>query len=136
MGHYTQYFDYHVGLLEKFKSSVQALPPFQISLMALTETDTTFMARLDTLCAYQHCDEEMIVQGQWFIERIVSAYNHLLPYLPRDLLWFFGGDCLHYMPDDEIRFYQQLDELRYAAESQNREFDIIEAKTFIQNNQQ
>jgi hypothetical protein len=26
------------------------------------------------------------------------------------LLWFFGGDCLHYLDDEEIAAYQARDE--------------------------
>jgi hypothetical protein len=131
LAHYTQYFDYHVGLLKKFKDSIQKYPPYHTSLADLTETDTAVMATLDELCQHDHYNEEMMERGQWLIERIVSGYNQLMPFLSRDLLWFFGGDSLHYMPDDEIRFYQQLDELRYAAESQDRPFDIEEAKDYL-----
>ncbi len=132
MTHYTQYFDYHVDLLKKFKDSIQKYPPYHKSLADLTETDIAVMAALDELCQYKHTTEQVIERGQWLIERIVSGYNELMPLLSRDLLWFFGGDSLHYMPDDEIRFYQQLDELRYAAESQDRPFDMEEAKAYLQ----
>ncbi|MFP3526579.1 PA2817 family protein, partial [Pantoea sp. SIMBA_072] len=43
--------------------------------------------------------------------------------VPRDLLWFFGGDCLHFMPDSELDLYQQLEELRYEAEQRGAPFD-------------
>jgi len=43
--------------------------------------------------------------------------------VPRDLLWFFGGDCLHFMPDDEIAVFQQLEERRYEAEQNDKPFD-------------
>jgi hypothetical protein len=51
-----------------------------------------------------------------------------MPLLNRDLLWFFGGNCLHYMPDDEISFYQQLEELRFSAEEAGNGFDYAAAK--------
>ncbi len=129
--HYTQYFIHHVDLLKKFKHDIGQLPPYQINLSDLTESDQTFMRTLDTLCTYQEYDEKMIEQGQWLVERIISGYNHLLQHFSRDLLWFFGGSCLHHMPDDEIHFYQQLDELRHASESQDRPFNIEEAKEFL-----
>ena len=132
--HYTGYFDYHVALLQQFRDRIQTLPPYHIDLAQLTDTDYAVMQTLDNLCQRQHFDEQMSEQGQWLIERIITGYNHLLQHLPRDLLWFFGGSCLHYMPDEEIRFYQQLDELRYAAEEQQRPFSIVEAKTFLQSN--
>ncbi|WP_414673681.1 PA2817 family protein, partial [Marinimicrobium sp. UBA4209] len=36
--------------------------------------------------------------------------------------WYFGGDCLHYMPDEEIAKYQLLDERRHEAIAEGREF--------------
>ena len=131
MAHYTQYLDYHVGLLKKFKQDIQKYPPYQTSLADLSETDQAVMAAIDALCASEHYSEAMMAQGQWLVERIISGYNELMHFLPRDLLWFFGGDCLHHMPDTEIDFYQQLDELRFAADSQERPFDIEAAKAYI-----
>jgi len=52
--------------------------------------------------------------------------------LPRDLLWFFGGDCLHFMPDEEIAFYQALDELRFSAEARGQIFNYAQAKKQLQ----
>jgi hypothetical protein len=131
VAHYTQYLAYHVGLLRKFKASIQKQPPYQTNLVDLTEVDRKFMTVLDELCETETYSEQLIEKGQWLIERVVSSYNQLMPLLPRDLLWFFGGDCLHFMPDDEIRFYQQLDELRHASESQGKTFGIEEAKAYL-----
>jgi hypothetical protein len=36
----------------------------------------------------------------------------MTPLFPRDVLYLLGGECLHYMPDEEISAYQELDELR------------------------
>ena len=51
-----------------------------------------------------------------------------MPLLPRDLLWFFGGDCLHYMPDEEIRIFQELDEQRETAKENNEAFSYEKAR--------
>jgi hypothetical protein len=51
-----------------------------------------------------------------------------MPILPRDLLWFFGGDCLHYMPDEEIRIFQELDEQRENAKENNEIFSYENAR--------
>jgi hypothetical protein len=130
MMHYTQYTDYHVGLLKEFKEAAQTQAPFILS-SELTEDDNEFINTLNTLCQTAHYTEVLNEQGQWLVGRIISAYSHLTPLLPRDLLWFFGGDCLHYMPDDEIRFYQQLDELRFTAEKTNDTFDYLAAKASL-----
>lgn len=134
--HYTQYFTHHVDLLKQFKENISQERPYHINLNELTEYDQQFIRTLDKLCTYESYNEEMSEQGQWLAERIVNGYNHLLIHFSRDLLWFFGGACLHFMPDQEIEFYQQLDELRYAAESQNRDFDITVAKQFLKEQNQ
>lgn len=59
-------------------------------------------------------------------EQVNTLFTHfadLTPLFPRDILFFLGGDCLHYMPDEEIQAYQALDELRHSAESQGKSFD-------------
>ncbi len=134
--HYTQYLVDHVDLLKQFKSAIAKQAPYQINLNELTEADQAFIQCLDALCMTTEFSEDLREKGQWLIDRVVMSYDHLLPFLSRDLMWFFGGNCLHYMSDEEIHFYQQLDELRHAAESQNREFDSIAAKQFIQNQRQ
>ena len=42
---------------------------------------------------------------------------------PRDLLWYLGGQCLHFMPDDEIERWCALDEDRRAAAARGLTFD-------------
>ncbi len=128
--HYTQYIHYHVGLLQQFKAAVQSAPPFSYSEddPLLSEDDQELISTLNLLCEIDSYTETSNQQGQWLVGRIISAYSHLTHVLPRDILWFFGGDCLHYMPDEEINFYQQLDELRFAAEKADGDFDYAQAR--------
>jgi hypothetical protein len=56
--------------------------------------------------------------------------------VPRDLLWFFGGDCLHYMPDEEIGLFQELDERRHQAELDGAPFDWNQEKQLISMSEQ
>jgi hypothetical protein len=128
---YTQYFTYHVDLLRQFKENISQDRPYRDNFNELSENDQQFIHTLDTICAAETYSEEMSEQGQWLVGQIVNGHNHLLISFSRDLLWFFGGSCLHFMPDHEIDFYQQLDELRYAAENQDRPFDIAIAKQFL-----
>lgn len=58
------------------------------------------------------------------INRLFTTYVDFAPTFPRELLWFFGGDCLHFMPDAEIAVYQQLDEMRIDAASRGEIFDF------------
>ncbi len=130
MTHYTQYVRYHVDLLKKFKAANATQSPFNGEDIGdqLSESDEEFINTYTQLCDATHYNESLYEQGQWMIGRIISTYSHLTPELPRDLLWFFGGDCLHYMPDEEIAFYQQLDELRFTAEEADKPFDYPAAK--------
>jgi hypothetical protein len=129
--HYTQYFTYHVDLLRQFKENISQDRPYQVDIDELSDNDQQFMSTLDKICAAETYSEEMSEQGQWLVGQIVNGYNHLLIAFSRDLLWFFGGSCLHFMPDQEIDFYQQLDELRFAAENQDQPFDFVIAKQFL-----
>ena len=66
--------------------------------------------------------------GPSLVDRLFTTYPDFAPTLPRELLWFFGGDCLHYMPDDEIALYQQLDELRAVAAGRGETLDLRAAR--------
>lgn len=131
MPHYTQYLNHHVDLLKEFSAAVQSSPPFTTTINddgSDSEENHRFIETLEQLCQMTGYNDEITELGQWFVARVVSAYSHLMPLLNRDLLWFFGGNCLHYMPDEEIAFYQQLDELRYSAEEAGHHFDYAAAK--------
>ncbi|MFT6221328.1 MAG: hypothetical protein ACJA0C_000729 [Candidatus Endobugula sp.] len=127
MTHYTQYLKHHVDLLQAFSDSAQQTTPFTQPDLN-NEDEAAFIATLKKLCEMPEYNDDMNEKGQWFVSRVVSAYSHLMPLLNRDLLWFFGGNCLHYMPDDEISFYQQLEELRFSAEDAGHDFDYAAAK--------
>lgn len=46
---------------------------------------------------------------------LIDIFNHkpqLAPVIDRELLWFFGGDCLHFLTDDEITHFQHADDQR------------------------
>uniref|UniRef100_UPI003C739539 PA2817 family protein n=1 Tax=Pseudomonas veronii TaxID=76761 RepID=UPI003C739539 len=48
--------------------------------------------------------------GQDMMSQVILRYPQIAHLVPRDLLWFFGGDCLHFMPDEELDLYQALEE--------------------------
>lgn len=116
---------FHLNLLGAFIENIQQQPPFNHDDCA--EEDRAFLAALNTL-RQTSADPEFLAQGQELMCKIVTQYPHLMPLLYRDLLWFFGGDCLHFMPDDEISQYQQLDELRYAAHASGEAFSYENAR--------
>jgi hypothetical protein len=66
--------------------------------------------------------------GPKLVSQLFSSCPQLAPVLPRELLWYFGGDCLHYMPDDELAVFQQLDEMRTEAAAAGEELDYQQAR--------
>lgn len=120
-----EYYTYHLELLNAFIALIKPQPPFIYE--DISAEDAEFIAAIDELAQNPQA-ANWLDQGQSLLCRIVSSYPHLMPLLYRDLLWFFGGDCLHYMPDDEISVFQQLDELREAAKNENTPFEYKEAR--------
>lgn len=108
----SHYLNYHLRLLRDFVRQAQQQPPFVLD--DCSQEDREFLERLEALPQLSEQDD-FLFEGQQLINRVVASYPHLMPLLHRDLLWFFGGDCLHYMPDDEIARYQELDERRHNA---------------------
>jgi len=120
-----EYYTYHLELLSAFSAQIEHLPPFNEE--SLSEDDQEFLAALAHL-QQQPQGISFLEQGQVLMCRVVGAYSHLMPLLYRDLLWFFGGDCLHFMPDDEIAIFQRLDEQREEAKQQRVPFSYKEAR--------
>ena len=118
------YLDFHKRLIVTFIEHTKEQAPF--CLENCSQEDQEFFAELTELS--NSGGVHLLMQGQRVFCKIVASYPHLMPLVPRDLLWFFGGDCLHYMPDEEIRIFQQLDELRQIAKEANEEFSYENAR--------
>jgi hypothetical protein len=83
--------------------------------------------------ANNFCDAAQNTSGMYdrgpdLVDRLFTTYPDFAPDFPRDLLWFLGGECLHYMPDDEIATYQQLDEMRGEAAALGKVLDLHQAR--------
>ncbi|WP_232522264.1 PA2817 family protein [Marinimicrobium alkaliphilum] len=122
------YQQYHLRLTGDLILQIQQQPPFILD--TCEETDLTFLARLEALPG-KASDGDFQFEGQQLLCRIITAYPHLTPLIHRDLLWFFGGDCLHYMPDEEIARYQLLDERRAEAQAAGRAFSYSDERAKI-----
>ena len=85
--------------------------------------------QLQQLAQADSANEQFQQSGQHIITRIVGHYPHITHEVNRDLFWFFGGECLHFMGDDEISLYQQLDELFH--ESSEIPISYTEAKARV-----
>ncbi|MGB3611327.1 MAG: PA2817 family protein [Cellvibrio sp.] len=119
------YQSYHLQLLQAFVEQVEKQLPFIAG--DCSEDDQQFLSDLRSLHK-ENTEQHFLHTGQALLCRVVVAYPHLMPLLYRDLLWFFGGDCLHFMPDDEIARYQQLDELRYEAMRTESDFSYADER--------
>ncbi|WP_157484952.1 PA2817 family protein [Gilvimarinus polysaccharolyticus] len=115
----AQYLAFIHKLIVQFTFAIQQQLPFIAD--DCDDQHLQFLQRLEALPKHQglHYAEE----GQALMCQSIAAYPHLTPLLPRDLLWHFGGDCLHFMPDEEIERFQRLEEQRYDAEQAGQEFD-------------
>lgn len=76
---------------------------------------------------------DLYEHGPQLVSRLFDTYPEFAPTFPRLLLWFLGGDCLHYMADEEMAEYQQLEELRLVAATRGERFNFTEARAKLLN---
>ncbi|WP_286914310.1 MULTISPECIES: PA2817 family protein [unclassified Pseudomonas] len=115
------YQHYHLQLLEHLRGILVAL---QASEQIPEESHALFLERFDELLALLPKEPlQSQYLGQDLICQVIQRYPQIAHLVPRDLLWFFAGDCLHFMPDEELELYQQLEERRYDAQQRGEAFD-------------
>ena len=90
---------------------------------ALEETDALRELSLAFL-ALSQAETGLHSEGQTLVGRLFTTYPDFSPTFPRELLWFLGGDCLHFMPDEEIALYQQLEEQREETAARGEIIDF------------
>ena len=87
--------------------------------------------------AYQTLGEppakDLYAQGPDLVTRLFNNFPEFAPTFPRQLLWFFGGHCLHYMADEEIAQFQQLEDMRLTAASRGETFRFEESRAKLLN---
>ena len=71
--------------------------------------------------------------GHDLVARLFNTFTEFAPTFPRQLLWFFGGDCLHYLTDEEIAQFQLLEDMRVAAAHRGETFNIEDARAKLLN---
>lgn len=129
---------YHITLLNQVKERMLRALKSDNSII-----DPEILQQLDKVIEQltQRTDSAY-EDGQSWLLQILTHQPQLTPVIDRDLLWFFGGECLHFMADDEIELFQSLDEQeaehdgRNQAEGKNTPFDRIAVKTLLQQTQQ
>lgn len=130
------YQQYHQILIETLAEQIKRTPPFNGDV--LDEHQALFIQKIDHILDKAQPRREAIESGQWLLNNIVSNYQHLMPMVPRDLFWYFGGDCLHFLEDHEINHFQQLDEAFFESKSkspQTVDYELL-VKQFKSNNEQ
>lgn len=73
----------------------------------------TYLNALEALANKVDRDEVYYEQGQDLMCHLVTHYPQATHLAHRDLFWHFAGECLHYLSDEEIASYQQMEELMY-----------------------
>ncbi|OLS62155.1 PA2817 family protein [Pseudomonas putida] len=126
--------DYHLVLLNHLRSILAALGEAE---QVPEESHGLFLERFDELLEQLPQDPlESQYLGQDLMCQVIQRYPQIAHLVPRDLLWFFGGDCLHFMPDEELDLYQELEERRYAAEQNDEPFDWNQEKQLLSMSEQ
>src|SRR5471032_2994151 len=119
----------HLVLLDHLRSILVAVGEAE---QVPEESHTLFLERFDELRALLPIDPiESQYLGQDIMSQVILRYPQIAHLVPRDLLWFFAGDCLHFMPDEEIELYQALEERRYEAEQNEEPFDWNQEKQLL-----
>lgn len=124
------YHRYHLALLNSLFDTLRA----QSVLLAQVpeESSILFLERFEELVKQLEAgDQDALYNGQDIICQIITRYPQIAHMIPRDLLWYFGGDCLHYMPDEEIAQYQLLDEHQAEATARGEEFNWEQARQLL-----
>ncbi|WP_332846621.1 PA2817 family protein [Pseudomonas lactucae] len=119
----------HLVLLDHLRSILVAVGEAE---QVPEESHTLFLERFDELRALLPIDPiESQYLGQDLMSQVILRYTQIAHLVPRDLLWFFGGDCLHFMPDEELDLYQALEERRHEAELNDEPFDWNQEKQLL-----
>jgi len=109
----------------------EALADFRRDFVTRTEHLPVNDPLRDLAAAFSALSEpgsDLYVDGPTLVSRLFVTFPDFAPTFPRELLWFFAGECLHYMPDEEIILFQELDELRAEATAQGKVLNLREAK--------
>jgi len=121
---------YIFNAFEELRQRIAEHSPFDQPELAEEEID--FLEKWDQLTLNIQANEtHYVFDAQEFLARFIRCYANLVPLIKRELLWFIGGECLHFLGDEEIALYQQLEEQLYELDSQQQKYDIAEQITLL-----
>ena len=125
----TPHLEYHLLLLDHLRTILVALGEAE---QIPEESHALFLERFDELRAELPVDPlASQYLGQDLMCQVIQRYPQIAHLVPRDLLWFFAGDCLHFMPEEELDMYQALEERRFEAEENDEPFDWNQEKQLL-----
>ena len=102
---------------------------FPSSPQELSVDEQAFIEQLQALIvALENNSAQANFEGQDWLTRLFRNFPNSAPNLGREVLWYFGGDALHFMPDEEIERFQQLED---AMQEGGENFDFLAAKKAI-----
>ncbi|HKM26865.1 MAG TPA: PA2817 family protein [Thiopseudomonas sp.] len=116
----TPHVEQHLQLLAHLRTILVAVADAEV---VPENHHALFLERFDEMVLDLRESTEDLYVGQDIMSQVFQRYPQIAHLVPRDLLWFFGGDCLHFMPDEEIEKYQELEDRRYAALENGEDFD-------------
>lgn len=125
----TERFDYHYQLFQSLDALLSAF------LEQDPDHDPQGRQEIAEMLAElrQALDDrsDYLEQGQQLLCRLVSHFPALTPHISRDLLWFFGGDCLHFLADEELAQFQLLEERYHEAQEQSGNADYADLRAQV-----
>lgn len=114
---------YIISLLNDLHQRIQEHDPFDREHLAEEEQD--FIDKWQALATIETPPPaDFLFDAQELIGRFIRCYPNLVPLMRRELLYFIGGECLHYLGDEELELYQQIDEQLYEQEQTDSNVDI------------
>ena len=126
----TPYQIHHLNFIKIAFNNFIKQDPF--TRESLSTDDETFITNFKSLIEdFESGAPEVREHGQDLLAQAFRMYPDLAHLVARDLLWYFGGSCLHNMPDDEIEKFQRLDEMSFEAEENKEEFDYLAARAKV-----
>lgn len=110
---------YHLELLNETLSRIEKAAANESGVID-ADILQQFRDVIDQLTEHRDSSYE---SGQDLFSKIGTHQPQLMPAVDRALLWFFGGECMHFLSDEEITRFQHLDEMAAEAEAEGKEYD-------------
>jgi len=126
----TSYQQHHLNFLKIAYNNFINRDPFKSEHP--NSDDIEFIDEFKNLIeGFENSPSSVHAEGEDLIDKAFRRYPQLAHLIARDLLWYFGGNNLHNMTDDEIAKFQRLDELRFEAEEKDEAFDYINTRASL-----